>query len=86
MAIHTHTANRLQPLFQDVSFYTCAIPTYTGGIMTFAWASNDPQKRQVSSTELTRRWDETAIKSCYYTPELHQASFALPRYLLEQLN
>lgn len=81
-----NTASRLRPLFQDVSFYTCAVPTYTGGIMSFAWASDDPAKRQVSTAELVRRWDETAIKSCYYTAELHQASFALPRYLLEQLD
>jgi len=80
------TANRLRSLFEDVSFYTCAVPTYTGGIMTFAWASDDPAKRQADLAEIVRRWDDTAIDSCYYTAELHQASFALPRYLLQQLD
>jgi len=81
-----NTANRLRPLFEDVSFYTCAVPTYTGGIMTFAWASDDPAKRQATLAEIIRRWDDTAIDSCYYTAELHHASFALPRYLLQQLD
>jgi len=81
-----NTASRLRPLFEDVSFYTCAVPTYTGGIMTFAWASDDPAKRQVDLAEIVRRWDDTGIDSCYYTGELHQASFALPRYLLQQLD
>jgi len=81
-----NTASRLRPLFKDVSFYTCAVPTYTGGIMTFAWACDDPAKRQVDLAEIVRRWDHTGIDSCYYTGELHQASFALPRYLLQQLD
>jgi hypothetical protein len=32
-------------------------------------------------TELIRRYEAASIDMRYYTPELHQASFALPRFL-----
>ncbi len=75
------SAQRLGPLFADCSFYLAAVPTYAGGQMAFAWASDDAKLRQVDIDTLVKRWRETAIKSCYYTPEIHRASFALPQYL-----
>jgi spermidine synthase len=34
---------------------------------------------------LHQRWQAQNIPSRYYTPELHLAAFALPRYLLDML-
>lgn len=81
----SNTATRLSRLFTDWHFYAAAVPTYVGGIMTFAWASDNPAARQVDVETLRQRWDATGIKSRYYSPELHHASFALPQYLVDLL-
>lgn len=79
------TARRLHGLFRDWHFYGAAVPTYVGGIMTFAWASDDPEPRRVDLDTLQQRWRSSGIRSRYYTPELHQGAFALPRYILDDL-
>lgn len=79
------TARRLGPLFKDQSFYMAAVPTYAGGQMAFAWASDNPTLRTLDTDTLSARWRESGIKSCYYTPAIHRACFALPQYLLDRL-
>ncbi|WP_339856333.1 polyamine aminopropyltransferase [Pseudohongiella acticola] len=81
----TNTAARLNRLYKDWHFYGAAVPTYVGGIMTFAWASDDPGLRRTDLATLQKRWQASAIRSRYYTPELHHAAFALPQYVLDQL-
>lgn len=81
----SNTSARLQRLFKDRTFYGAAVPTYIGGLMTFAWASDDPALRQTDLALLKQRWQAQGIQSRYYTPELHQAAFALPQYLLNML-
>ena len=80
-----NTAVRFSKLFQDWHFYSAAVPTYVGGIMAFAWASDSPTARQTSLTELRERWQATGIQSRYYTPELHAGAFALPAYLQQAI-
>jgi spermidine synthase len=82
-AITSH--QKLAPYFTDNSFYQAAIPTYYGGIMTFAWATQNPALRKVPLETLQQRFDYTAITCRYYTPAIHMGSFALPRYLQERL-
>lgn len=79
------TANRLAPLFTDQSFYSAAVPTYAGGIMTFAWATDNPALRVPVAAELSRRFEVSGIRTRYYNPQLHLASFALPQYILDAL-
>lgn len=81
----TNTAARLNRLFKDWHFYGAAVPTYVGGLMTFAWASDDTRVRTTPLDVLRQRWTATGIRSRYYTPELHNAAFALPQYVLDQL-
>lgn len=81
----TTTAKRLQAYFTDQSFYSAAVPTYIGGIMTFAWASNNPGYRQLSTDIISRRFEIAGIKCRYYNPAIHTASFALPQYILDEL-
>lgn len=76
------TARRLDRVFDDVSFYTAAVPTYIGGIMTFAWATDNMTLRHADVSALRRRYAASGIKTRYYTPEIHRAAFALPRYVL----
>ena len=79
------TNRRLQPHFRDHSFYSAAIPTYIGGLMTFAWATDNPELRQQSLDVLEQRFSRAGLATRYYTPAIHQASFALPRYILEAI-
>lgn len=81
----SNTADRLSRLFKDWHFYAAAVPTYIGGIMTFAWASDDAGARATDLGTLQQRWEATGIKTRYYTPELHHSSFALPQYLMDLL-
>ena len=82
-AVNSH--RKLSHYFSDVSFYQAAIPTYYGGIMTFAWASNNPALRQLDTATLKSRFDAANLTCRYYNPAIHTGSFALPQYLLNAL-
>jgi len=81
----TTTAKRLQPYFADRSFYCAAVPTYIGGVMTFAWATDNLVLRQLITEDISRRFEAANIKCRYYNPAIHVASFALPQYILDAL-
>ncbi|WP_223668901.1 polyamine aminopropyltransferase [Kangiella shandongensis] len=80
------TYNRFQGLFKDRWFYAAPVPTYVGGIMTLAWGTDDASLRQQSAEEIRERFSQTNMKTRYYTPELHVASFALPQYVINALD
>ncbi|SFN17097.1 spermidine synthase [Izhakiella capsodis] len=82
-AVNSH--RKLSHYFKDVSFYQAAIPTYYGGIMTFAWASNNPALRQLDVGTIQARFDAAGLNCRYYNPAIHTGSFALPQYLLDAL-
>lgn len=75
------TAKRLKPLFSEVGFYQAAVPTYVGGLMNFAWASNEVAPNSVSLAELEQKFASSGIVTDYYNPQVHQAAFALPNYM-----
>ncbi len=70
--------DRLNTLFTDVGFYLAAIPSYVGGIMAYGWATNEKGHRQRSMATLAENYISSGIETDYYTPEVHQAAFALP--------
>jgi spermidine synthase len=78
----TATARHLDQIFTDWHFYSAAVPTYTGGIMAFGWASDAKSLRRQPLDTLTQRFEKAAIETRYYTPEIHLAAFALPQYVL----
>lgn len=80
-----NTQRRLSPYFTDQTFYCAAVPTYIGGVMTFAWGSDDPHVRQLTAVQLEARYQAAGITTRYYTPELHAAAFALPQYVIDAL-
>lgn len=73
--------SNLKELFSDVACYTATIPTYSGGVMAFGWATDDTTLRTDSVDALNRRYERSEIDTLYYTPEIHQAAFALPPYI-----
>jgi spermidine synthase len=76
------TARHLRGLFKDWHFFSAAVPTYVGGIMAFGWASDNASLRQQPLETVAQRFAAAAIDTRYYTPEVHRAAFALPRFLL----
>ncbi|MBS9437856.1 polyamine aminopropyltransferase [Photorhabdus noenieputensis] len=83
-AVTSH--KKLSNYFSDSGFYQAAIPTYYGGIMTFAWASQNPALRHVDLATLQQRFNNAGFTCRYYNPAVHAGSFALPQYLLDALS
>lgn len=79
------SARRLRALFSDATFFTAAVPTYVGGIMTLAWASDDPARRLVDADTLRARVAAAGFPTRYYNAEVHQAAFALPQYVRDAI-
>ncbi len=80
------TYRRLSPVFNEVLFYAAAVPTYVGGVMTFAWATENRALTHIDSTTLNQRFEKAGLHCRYYTPALHQAAFALPAYVQAALH
>lgn len=75
------TATRFAPLFSDSSFYTAAVPTYVGGVMTLAWGATQEGLRTQPLEVIAQRYAQRGLVTRYYTPAMHLASFALPAYV-----
>jgi len=81
----TTTYQRLSPYFSDRHFFSAAVPTYVGGVLTLAWASSEPLYRFLDPVAIAERFTASRIKTRYYNPALHAASFALPQYVLDAI-
>lgn len=81
----TTTYRRLAPQFTDAGFYVTAVPTYVGGVMTLAWATDDASLRTVPEAALAERFATAGFETRYYTPAVHKAAFALPAYVARLL-
>ena len=68
-------------MFKDASAYIAAIPTYIGGHMALGWASDEAGHRTIALQELETRFAASGIQTRYYTPEVHRAAFALPKFI-----
>jgi spermidine synthase len=77
----TMVNGRLKRIFKDAACYVAAIPTYYGGFMALGWASDDFSLRRQSLETISGRFDPLRIDTRYYTPEIHLAAFALPRFV-----
>ncbi len=73
----------LKTLFADATCYTATVPGYVGGPMAFGWGTDDVRLCETPLDELTRRFADADIETRYYTPEVHQGAFALPRYIAD---
>lgn len=78
-----NTYARQSKLFKDAGFYVAAVPTYVGGLMTLAWATDNTALRNVPLETVQERFKKAGFKTRYYTPEIHKGSFALPAFVLE---
>jgi spermidine synthase len=78
----TTTMRRFRRLFADASCYVTAIPVYVGGHMAMGIASDDKRVRRHSAQTIAQRYRRAgAFKTRYWTPEIHVAAFAQPRFI-----
>jgi spermidine synthase len=75
------TLGLLRPLFAEATCYLATVPTYVGGPMAFGWASDEAGHRRTPLAILRERYAAAGLQTRYYTPEVHQAAFALPVYV-----
>jgi spermidine synthase len=76
---------RLDPLFEDVTFYTVPVPTYVGGLMTLGWATDRLGLRETGAGVLAERYAALGLSTRYYSPQIHEAAFVLPGTITELL-
>ena len=75
------TAKRMAPYFTDVAFYGAVVPTYVGGYMTLAWASDDASLRKKSLADIQSLAKDLGISGRYWSPEMHATAFTLPPFI-----
>lgn len=75
---------RFRRLFKDATCYVAAIPTYVGGHMAMGFASDDRRCRLASEATIAARYRKAGrFPTQYWTPAVHKAAFALPRFIQE---
>jgi spermidine synthase len=80
------SVGHFRKLFAEGSCYVAAIPTYVGGHMAMGWATDNRRLRQVPLKTLADRYRQAGrFPTRYWTPEVHQAAFALPRFIAERI-
>ncbi len=75
----------LRKIFPFVVTFLAAVPTYIGGFFSFVFASRGIDPLKVRFSEIERRYRKLKLKTRYYNPEIHLASFALPAYIKEKV-
>jgi spermidine synthase len=75
---------KFRKLFADGSCYVAAIPTYIGGHMAMGWATDNPRLRETPLKTIAERYRKAgSFRTQYWTPEVHKAAFALPRFIAD---
>ena len=75
---------KFRKLFADGACYVAAIPTYVGGHMAMGWATDNKRLCQTSAKALAGRHRQAgSFATRYWTPEVHVAAFALPRFIAD---
>lgn len=69
-------------LFDHGGFYYAAVPTYIGGDLAFGWAGNGIDLAEIDLAGITARYAAQGFETRYYNPQIHQAAFATPNYLM----
>ena len=77
---------KFRRLFADGTCYVAAIPTYVGGHMAMGWATDNVKLRHASVRTIAARYDKAGrFPTRYWTPEVHVAAFALPRFIADMV-
>ena len=80
------SVSKFRRLFADGTCYIAAVPTYIGGHMAMGWATDDKGLRQIPVKTLAARYRRAgSFSTRYWTPEVHAAAFALPRFIADMV-
>ena len=78
------TMLKFRRLFADASCYVAAIPVYVGGHMAMGIATDDKRLRRHPVETIAERYRKSgSFKTMYWTPEVHVAAFAQPRFIAD---
>jgi spermidine synthase len=78
------SVGKFRKLFADGACYVAAIPTYIGGHMAMGWATDNKTLRQTPARIIAARYRKAgSFTTRYWTPEVHAAAFALPRFIAD---
>ncbi|AIF67837.1 spermidine synthase [Terribacillus saccharophilus] len=69
----------VKEIFPVTELYTANIPTYPSGLWTFTMGSKVHHPKEVKEEQFQ------PIETKYYTPELHKATFVLPKFVQDLL-
>jgi spermidine synthase len=76
--------SKFRKLFADAACYVAAIPTYVGGHMAMGWATDNGRLRALPAKTIADRYKKAgSFSTKYWTPEVHSAAFALPRFIAD---
>ncbi|MBI4274399.1 MAG: polyamine aminopropyltransferase [Rhizobiales bacterium] len=82
----TKSINKFRKLWNDGFCYVAAIPTYVGGHLAMGWATDNKKMRQTPVKTIAQRYAKAGkFKTKYWSPEVHAAAFALPRFIAEHV-
>jgi spermidine synthase len=78
------SVSKFRKLFADGACYVAAVPTYIGGHMAMGWATDNRRLRQTPVKTIAARYRKAGgFSTKYWTPEVHAAAFALPRFIAD---
>jgi spermidine synthase len=80
------SVGHFRALFADGACYVAAIPTYVGGHMAMGFATDDRTLRDLPSQTIAERYAAAgSFATKYWTPQVHRAAFALPRFVAQHI-
>jgi spermidine synthase len=80
----TKAMTKFRRLFVDATCYVAAIPVYVGGHMALGMATDNRQLRRHPVKTIARRYRKAgSFKTKYWSPEVHVAAFAQPRFIAD---
>jgi len=73
----------LRHFFPSSGLYLSVVPTYIGGFMALSWACKGKAKLGTPAgiKKAAAAYKKTKLKTDYYNPAIHAASFALPEWI-----
>jgi spermidine synthase len=82
----TGSIHKFRKLFADGGCYVASVPTYVGGHMAMGWATDNVKLRRTPVKVIAERYKRAgSFATKYWTPEVHAAAFALPRFIAERV-
>jgi spermidine synthase len=78
----TEALEELTRHFPRSGLYLTVVPTYIGGFMALSWAGKGARLGTPAGIKkATRLYKKLKLKTDYYNPAVHAASFALPEWI-----